>query len=105
MSEASHCSGVSDYLCTAGRFGTQTCKRAISELQSALVAKAGVKCTTCVRACERAVSDCSEKFPQSSYSLLHTGICCKLLASQVLLMPSKETETTEPHTDKQTSEL
>jgi hypothetical protein len=45
------------------------------------------------------------KFPQLSYSLLHTGICCKLLVSQVLLMRSKENEITEPHTDNWTSEL
>lgn len=45
------------------------------------------------------------KFPQLSCSLLHIGICYKLLASQVLLMRSKEPETTEPHTDNWTSEL
>jgi len=45
------------------------------------------------------------KFSQLSYSLLHIGFYCKLIASQVLLLRSKEAETTEPHTDNWTSEL
>lgn len=38
-------------------------------MQSALVAKAGVRCTTCIRACKRAVSDYSEKFPQTQHEV------------------------------------
>lgn len=70
VSEACHSGGANDYLCTASWFGTQSCKRAVSELQSALAAKAGVRCTNCVRACERAFSDYSEKFPQTQHEVL-----------------------------------
>ena len=69
MSEACPSGVASDYLRTVGWFGTQSCKRAVSDLQSALVAKVGVRCTTCVRACERAVSDYSEKFPQTQHEV------------------------------------
>jgi hypothetical protein len=39
LSEACHCGGTSDHLCTTGQSGTQSCKRAVSELQYAVVVK------------------------------------------------------------------
>jgi hypothetical protein len=52
-----------DYLCNAGRYAAQLCRRAISDHSAALVARAGVRCATCVGAHERAISDYSGKFP------------------------------------------
>ena len=49
--------GASDYFCAAGRFEARSCKRAILSCSAALIARAGVRCTSCIGKCERTVSD------------------------------------------------
>ena len=50
--------------CVPGWFMAQSCRVTISDYSAAVVARAGVRNAPCVRAHERAVSDCCGKSPQ-----------------------------------------
>jgi len=78
---ACHSGGMSDCLCTAGRFVAQSRRRAVSEYSAVLVVKADMRCATSVRVHKRAVADYSGKFPRCiSYIFLHWLISCNLFS-------------------------
>jgi hypothetical protein len=81
VSKACHNSGTSDCQCTAGQFVAQSCRRAASDYNAAVVARSDVRCATSVRVHKMAVADNSGKFPQCvSYIFLHLPVACNLFS-------------------------